>query len=127
MRLPLTLLSRSLSASATRRQTYSGISEFWAQDAGPQYGMGPVMDRTKEKLGTGEVVAFSVGPKRVQEALRSALAMGVDRAVHVNTEGKPLGWMSVDDWEAMNATLEKYGEMKGRKPATAYFTNDFLP
>ncbi len=43
---------------------------------------------TKEKISGSEVVAFSVGPKRVQEALRSALAMGCDQAVHINTEGQ---------------------------------------
>jgi electron transfer flavoprotein beta subunit len=40
--------------------------------------------RIKEKRGQGEVVAVSLGPDRVKEALRSALAMGCDRAVHVN-------------------------------------------
>ena len=39
--------------------------------------------RIKEKRGQGEVVAVSVGPDRVKEALRSTLAMGADRAVHV--------------------------------------------
>ena len=40
--------------------------------------------RLKEKRGQGEVVAVSLGPDRVKEALRSALAMGCDRAVHLN-------------------------------------------
>src|ERR687895_1081806 len=40
--------------------------------------------RLKEKRGQGEVVAISLGPDRVKEALRSALAMGCDRAIHVN-------------------------------------------
>jgi len=40
--------------------------------------------RIKEKRGQGEVVAVSLGPDRVKEALRSTLAMGCDRAVHVN-------------------------------------------
>ena len=40
--------------------------------------------RIKEKRGQGEVVAVSLGPERVKEALRSCLAMGCDRAVHVN-------------------------------------------
>ena len=40
--------------------------------------------RIKEKRGQGEVVAVSLGPDRVKEALRSALAMGCDRAIHVN-------------------------------------------
>jgi electron transfer flavoprotein beta subunit len=40
--------------------------------------------RIKEKRGQGEVVAVSLGPDRVKEALRSCLAMGCDRAIHVN-------------------------------------------
>jgi len=39
--------------------------------------------RIKEKRGQGEVVAVSMGPDRVKEALRSCLAMGADRAIHV--------------------------------------------
>jgi electron transfer flavoprotein beta subunit len=40
--------------------------------------------RVKEKRGQGEVVAVSLGPDRVKEALRSCLAMGCDRAIHMN-------------------------------------------
>jgi electron transfer flavoprotein beta subunit len=40
--------------------------------------------RIKEKRGQGEVVAVTMGPERAKEALRSCLAMGADRAVHVN-------------------------------------------
>jgi electron transfer flavoprotein beta subunit len=40
--------------------------------------------RIKEKRGQGEVVAVALGPDRAKETLRSALAMGCDRAVHVN-------------------------------------------
>ncbi|MGE3149179.1 MAG: ABC transporter substrate-binding protein [Pseudorhodoplanes sp.] len=43
------------------------------------------------------------------------------------TKGKPLGWMAKEDWDQMNGILEKYGDMKGRKAADAYFTNEFLP
>lgn len=43
--------------------------------------------RTKEKISGSEVTILSVGPKRVQEALRTALAMGCDKAVHVLTDG----------------------------------------
>jgi len=39
--------------------------------------------RIKEKRGQGEVVAVSLGPERVKEALRSCLAMGADRAIHL--------------------------------------------
>src|SRR5688572_15707449 len=37
----------------------------------------------KEKAG-GEVVVFSLGPERVREALRKALALGADRAAHLH-------------------------------------------
>lgn len=39
--------------------------------------------RVKEKVG-GEVVIVSQGPDRCVEAIRTALAMGADRAVHLN-------------------------------------------
>ena len=39
--------------------------------------------RIKEKRGQGEVVAVSLGPDRVKETLRSCLAMGADRAIHL--------------------------------------------
>jgi electron transfer flavoprotein beta subunit len=39
--------------------------------------------RIKEKRGQGEVVVVTLGPDRAKEALRSCLAMGADRAVHL--------------------------------------------
>jgi electron transfer flavoprotein beta subunit len=39
--------------------------------------------RAKEKRGQGEVVAVTLGPDRAKEALRSCLAMGADRAIHL--------------------------------------------
>jgi electron transfer flavoprotein beta subunit len=39
--------------------------------------------RIKEKQGGGEVVVLTVGPDRAQSALRNALAMGADAAVHL--------------------------------------------
>ncbi len=35
-----------------------------------------------------EIVAVAIGPARAQDALRTALAMGVDRAIHVETENR---------------------------------------
>jgi len=39
--------------------------------------------RMKEKKKVKEIIACSVGPAKAQETLRTALAMGCDRAVHV--------------------------------------------
>lgn len=42
--------------------------------------------RLKEAGKIGEIVAVSLGSKKCEETLRTALAMGADRAVHVETE-----------------------------------------
>eukprot|EP00567_Pseudictyota_dubia_P002238 CAMPEP_0197465998 /NCGR_PEP_ID=MMETSP1175-20131217/64825_1 /TAXON_ID=1003142 /ORGANISM="Triceratium dubium, Strain CCMP147" /LENGTH=257 /DNA_ID=CAMNT_0043002027 /DNA_START=390 /DNA_END=1163 /DNA_ORIENTATION=+ len=42
--------------------------------------------RLKEAKKASEVVALSVGPKQCTETLRTALAMGCDRAVHILTD-----------------------------------------
>eukprot|EP00274_Cyanoptyche_gloeocystis_P005812 CAMPEP_0196658664 /NCGR_PEP_ID=MMETSP1086-20130531/30780_1 /TAXON_ID=77921 /ORGANISM="Cyanoptyche gloeocystis , Strain SAG4.97" /LENGTH=217 /DNA_ID=CAMNT_0041992323 /DNA_START=194 /DNA_END=847 /DNA_ORIENTATION=- len=41
--------------------------------------------KLKEKGAASEVVAVSMGPAQCQETLRTALAMGADRAIHVET------------------------------------------
>ncbi|KAM3574179.1 hypothetical protein VYU27_003898 [Nannochloropsis oceanica] len=45
--------------------------------------------RLKEKKVATEIVAVSVGPKQAQETLRTALAMGVDRSIHIETSLRP--------------------------------------
>ncbi|MDR5859860.1 electron transfer flavoprotein subunit beta/FixA family protein [Halomonas eurihalina] len=42
--------------------------------------------RLKEAGTASEVVAVTVGPKAAQEQLRTALALGADRAIHVQTD-----------------------------------------
>ena len=42
--------------------------------------------RLKEKGVATEIVAVTVGPKAAQEQLRTALALGADRAIHVETD-----------------------------------------
>jgi electron transfer flavoprotein beta subunit len=42
--------------------------------------------RLKEKNIATEVIAVSIGPKQCQDTLRTSLAMGADRAIHVDTD-----------------------------------------
>jgi electron transfer flavoprotein beta subunit len=42
--------------------------------------------RLKEKKVASEVVAVSIGPKQSTETLRTALAMGADRGIHIETD-----------------------------------------
>jgi electron transfer flavoprotein beta subunit len=66
--------------------------------------------RIKEKRGQGEVVAVSLGPDRVKEALRSALAMGADRAIHLNDPA----WAEADTLTTARALA---GAIKQEAPA----------
>src|ERR1700761_6394759 len=53
-------------------------------DTMDEYGVEEAL-RLRESA-TAEVVALAVGPPRSEEALRSAMAMGADRAILVETE-----------------------------------------
>jgi electron transfer flavoprotein beta subunit len=44
--------------------------------------------RLKERGVATEIVAVTVGPKAAQEQLRTALALGADRAIHVETDAR---------------------------------------
>jgi electron transfer flavoprotein beta subunit len=39
----------------------------------------------KEKKIVSEIIAVSIGPKASQDVIRTAMAMGVDRGVHIET------------------------------------------
>jgi electron transfer flavoprotein beta subunit len=54
-------------------------------DTMDEYGVEEAL-RLRESGVEAEIVAVAVGPARVQDALRTALAMGVDRAIHVETD-----------------------------------------
>ncbi len=41
--------------------------------------------RIKEKGGASEIVAVSIGPAKAQETIRTALAIGADRGIHIET------------------------------------------
>jgi len=44
--------------------------------------------RMKEKGKASEVIAVSIGPKASQDQLRTALAIGADKAVHIQTDAR---------------------------------------
>ncbi|MGQ0742137.1 MAG: electron transfer flavoprotein subunit beta/FixA family protein [Alphaproteobacteria bacterium] len=45
--------------------------------------------RLKEKGKVVEIVTVSIGPQQAQETIRTALAMGADRGIHIRAEGEP--------------------------------------
>jgi electron transfer flavoprotein beta subunit len=56
-------------------------------DTMDEYGVEEAL-RLRESGIDAEIVALSVGPARAQDALRTALAMGIDRAIHVESDVK---------------------------------------
>jgi electron transfer flavoprotein beta subunit len=54
-------------------------------DTMDEYGVEQAL-RIRESGIEAEVIALAVGPERSQEALRTVLAMGADRAIHVQTD-----------------------------------------
>jgi electron transfer flavoprotein beta subunit len=62
----------------------SGIDETgikWVMNPYDEFGVEEAL-RLKEKSG-GEVVIVSLGPARALETIRTALAMGADRGIHI--------------------------------------------
>ncbi len=59
----------------------------------------------KQKAG-GEIVAVSLGPDSAQETIRTALAMGADRGLHLKTDGQPYDTLAVA--HALAAELKGY-------------------
>jgi electron transfer flavoprotein beta subunit len=62
----------------------------------------------KESVGAAELVVVSIGPERVREALKKALAMGADRGVHILDEAS-----HEKDPFAIASILAAYGQGEG--------------
>ncbi|MFC4425630.1 electron transfer flavoprotein subunit beta/FixA family protein [Deinococcus navajonensis] len=55
-------------------------------DGMDEYGVEEALRLREGGAAVEEIVALAIGPKRVEDALRTSLAMGVDRAIHVETD-----------------------------------------
>ena len=63
--------------------------------------------RVKKQVGDCEVIAISVGKKDAENTLRSALAMGADRAILIQTNDRP---DSIVTARALKAAIEQDGK-----------------
>jgi electron transfer flavoprotein beta subunit len=54
-------------------------------DTMDEYGVEEAL-RLRDNGAEVEIVVLAIGPKRTEDALRSALAMGADRAIHIETD-----------------------------------------
>lgn len=84
----LTLIRQVLDAEESVRVENHAValgSSKLVMDTMDEYGVEEAL-RLREAGTEAEIVAVAVGPVRMQDALRTALAMGVDRAIHVETD-----------------------------------------
>jgi electron transfer flavoprotein beta subunit len=62
--------------------------------------------RLKRQVGNAEIIAVTLGKKDAVNTLRSALAMGADRGIHIRTDQQPDGIMTA---RALKAAIESDG------------------
>jgi electron transfer flavoprotein beta subunit len=75
-------------------------------DTMDEYGVEQAL-QLREGGAVSEVIVLAVGPARVQDALRTALAMGADRAIHVLAPDLPLDPLALSKVVAQVAQEEK--------------------
>ena len=86
----LTYIRQVLDAEESVRVGNNAValeSSKLVMDTMDEYGVEEAL-RLREAGVDAEVIAVAVGPARVQDALRTALAMGADRAIHVETDAR---------------------------------------
>ncbi len=78
-------------------------------DGMDEYGVEEALRLRESGAAVEQIIALAIGPKRNEDALRTALAMGVDRAIHVETDEKfdavTLSRVVAQVAQAENATL----------------------
>ena len=73
--------------------------------------------KTKEKLKAGTVTAVAFGPDRVVDALRTAVAMGCDEAVHV---------VGPDDADSFTAAAAVADYLKSANPSVVFMGKEAI-
>ncbi len=84
----VTIIKQVPDAEARIRAASTGIDLEGATfviDGMDEYGVEQAI-RMREAGQVTEIIAVALGPKRFEEAIRTALAMGADRAVHIETD-----------------------------------------
>jgi electron transfer flavoprotein beta subunit len=103
----LTLIRQVLDAEESVRMKSGAVdlsSSKLVVDTMDEYGLEQAL-RFRDADGTIEVVALAVGPARCEEALRTALAIGADRAILVEAEA-PLDVIATSNVVAQVAKSE---------------------
>ena len=104
-----------------RTENFSGIRETWAQDAAPQASMGPINDRTVERLGPSDVAIIAVR-RRLLDAAKALRERGevpgeISEPESYAVRSDALFLRSEEKW--YEVTSERRGVLAGVNPDCA--------
>ena len=74
-----------------------------------------------------DIVGGSMAEDQGKQQARAVLDVTLGILYSQNNADKRLGYNVPKDWEEMLDLMKKYNDLKTDKPATAFYTNDFLP
>ncbi len=74
-----------------------------------------------------DIVGGTMAEDQGKAQARAVLDVTLGILYSKNNADKRLGYNVPEDWEAMLELMKKYNDLKTDKPATAFYTNDFLP
>jgi NitT/TauT family transport system substrate-binding protein len=71
--------------------------------------------------------ALKIKPELNRESTLKQLKVDLDLLESAATKGKGIGFAAEADWATTKRLLTEYRDLKTEKPATAFYTNEFLP
>ena len=74
-----------------------------------------------------EIFAVHAGDFGFDKELSLAEILGAQELLWTeNSEGNPVGWSAIEDWQASQDLLQEYSGLKPEEDVNVYFTNEFL-
>jgi NitT/TauT family transport system substrate-binding protein len=74
-----------------------------------------------------DIVGGAMAEDQGKAQARAVLDVTLGILYSKNNKEKRLGYNVPEDWEAMIELMKKYNDLETDKPASAFYTNDFLP
>ncbi len=84
-------------------------------------------EEAKKNPGAAVDAALKVKPDLNRDSTLKQLMVDIDLLESKNTKGKTIGWGSSADWDETISILKQYRDLKTDQPATAFYTNEFIP
>lgn len=71
--------------------------------------------------------AVKVKPDMILASTEDQLRTNLTQLHSKNSQGKSIGYSAPEDWEHTMVLLKKYRDLQTDKPATFFYTNDYMP